>query len=339
MAKLQDMIVIKGNTIKNRIVMEPLYTFSFQGDNGSFYGKQHLEHYSRCAKGGVGLLIVQGTFVMGAVDASGLWSEDNTKVLKQISNHCHEQGVIAMMQLSCGDQDINGMTISEINHMQLNMTEAAVRACELGFEGAEFHFAHGFTLCKFLDASFNQRTDQYGGNIGNRARILTEVIPQIRKRTHEKFILGVRMGEYQPESKDGIEAAKTFEEAGIDILNISFGMKPPEYSLIEGFPCSAMTYSACKIKKEVNIPVIAVNEIRTEAQARYLIENDCVDFVGVGRAVLADPEFANHLLNGEPINKCHGCKGCLWFKDHTKCPARKVLENNADFGITGMQPI
>jgi 2,4-dienoyl-CoA reductase-like NADH-dependent reductase (Old Yellow Enzyme family) len=324
MAKLQKTLTIRNNTIKNRIVMVPMVTFSFRGDNGSYYGRQHIEHYTARAKGGAGLIIVQATPVFGAVGATERWSEDNTGTLKQIAGNCHEYGAAIMMQLACGDQNINEFTLSEIRSMQQDMKQAAVTACELGFDGAEFHFAHGFTLCKFLDATYNQRTDQYGGNVENRTRILVEILPEIRKKTHEKFILGVRMGEYLPESKDGIEAAKTFEKAGIDILNISFGMKPPVQPVPEGFLCSSMTYSGCKIKKEVNVPVIAVNEVRTEKQVRFLIENDYVDFAGIGRGMLADPEFANHVLRSEPINQCHGCKNCLWFTDHTKCPARKI---------------
>lgn len=68
--------------------------------------------------------------------------------------------------------------------------------------------------------------------------------------------------------------------------------------------------------------MIAVNEIRTEEQVRFLIENDYVDFVGIGRAMLADAEFANHVINSEPVNKCVGCKDCFWLTDHTKCSAR-----------------
>ena len=105
------------------------------------------------------------------------------------------------------------------------------------------------------------------------------------------------MDEYLPESKDGIEVAKTFEKAGIDLLHISFGMQAPVHPVPEDFICSLMTYSGCKIKKEVNIPVIAVNEIRTEEQVRFLIENNYADFAAIGRGMLADPEFANHVVN------------------------------------------
>jgi 2,4-dienoyl-CoA reductase-like NADH-dependent reductase (Old Yellow Enzyme family) len=109
------------------------------------------------------------------------------------------------------------------------------------------------------------------------------------------------------------------------LLNISFGMKMPEGPAPQGFPLSAVTFSGCRIRKEVHIPVIAVNGIRTAEQANYLVEQDCADLVGIGRAMLADPDFANHVLSGEPVNACHGCKDCYWFTDHTKCPGVKSL--------------
>ena len=326
MAKLLDPLTIRGNTIKNRIVMEPMYTFSFHGDNGSFYGSRHLEHYTARAKGGAGLIILQATAVFGARSSAEKWTDDNTRTLRQIAAACHGYGAAVMMQLACGDLDINTLTLSEIHTMQEDMAQAAVTACELGFDGAEFHFAHGYTLCKFLDASYNRRADEYGGNIQNRTRILTDILPEIRRKTHDKFILGVRMGEFQPESADGIAAARIFEKAGIDILNISFGMAPSLLPTVpEGFICSPMTYSGCRIKKEVGIPVIAVNEIRTEKQVRYLIENDLADLAGIGKGMLADPEIAGHVLNHEPVNMCRGCKKCFWFTDHTKCPARNSI--------------
>lgn len=323
--KLEDPLVIRGHTIKNRIVMEPMMTFSFHGDNGSFYGSQHLEHYTARAKGGAGLVILQATAVSGAATATEKWSADNTDVLRRIAENCHEYGAAVMMQLSCGNIDINAMTVSDIHAMQRDMIQAAVTAYRLGFDGVEFHFAHGFTLCKFLDAAYNRRTDAYGGDAAHRAAVLTEILPEIREKTGAHFILGVRMGECQPAHDGGIAAAHAFEKAGIDLLNISFGMKPPEGPVPKGFPCSAMTLSGCRMKKEVRLPVIAVNEIRTAEQARYLVAHDLVDLVGVGRAMLTDPDFAHHVLRGEPVNPCLGCKRCRWFTDHTKCPGVKAL--------------
>ena len=189
MANLTDELLVRGNRIKNRIVMAPMVTFSFSGDNGSYYGKQHIEHYTLRAKGGAGLIIVQATRVVGAADSKNMWSPDNVATLKQIADNCHGNGATIMMQLSCGDTDINELTTDEVRTMQADMKQAALSACQMGCDGVEYHFAHGFTLCKFLDASYNKRTDQYGGGTENRTRILTELLPEIRNGTHDKFIL------------------------------------------------------------------------------------------------------------------------------------------------------
>ena len=132
--KLEDPLVIRGCTIKNRIVMEPMMTFSFHGDGGSFYGSQHLAHYTARAKGGAGLIILQATAVFGAAVAAEKWSADNTDVLRRIAENCHEYGAAVMMQLSCGDADINAMTVSDIHAMQRDMVQAAVTAGRLGFD-------------------------------------------------------------------------------------------------------------------------------------------------------------------------------------------------------------
>ncbi|AJG99180.1 NADH-dependent flavin oxidoreductase [Clostridium beijerinckii] len=328
MAKITDSIAIRGNLIKNRIVMAPMHPFSFHGDDGAFYGKQHIEHYTERAKGGTGLIIMQAARVFGATNSTNLWSCENIAVLKRIVDNCHEYGTTIMIQLSCTDTNINELSIDEISSMQADMKQAAISACEIGFDGVEYHFAHGFTLSKFIDKSYNKRTDKYGGEAINRTRILIELLPEIREKTHEKFMIGVRMGEYLPESQDGIEVSKIFEKAGVDLLHISFGMNPPTHDIPKGFKCSPMTYSGCKIKKEVNIPVIAVNEIKTEEQVRFLIENDYVDFAAIGRGMFTDLEFANHVINGQAVHKCFGCGGslekCKWFTDHTLCPGRKV---------------
>lgn len=71
--------------------------------------------------------------------------------------------------------------------------------------------------------------------------------------------------------------------------------------------------------------MIAVGEIRTEEQVRFLIDNDHVDLAGIGRGLLTDPEFANHVLRSEPVNLCHSFKNCFWFTDHTKCLARQSI--------------
>jgi NADPH2 dehydrogenase len=232
-----------------------------------------------------------------------------------------------MMQLSCGNIEINDLTIEDIHMIQEDMKQAAIGACKIGYDGVEYHFAHGFTLCKFMDSYYNKRIDQYGGNIENRVRILTEILEEIRKGTHEKFMISLRMGAYTTNLEDGIQTAKHLEERGIDLLHVSSGMDMPEIEIPKDFICSPKTYSGTLIKKAIHIPVIVVNEIQTATQVNYLIENEYADLVGIGKGMLADEEFANHVLQDKPINKCFNCgksRGmCFWFEDHMKCPAGK----------------
>lgn len=82
------------------------------------------------------------------------------------------------------------------------------------------------------------------------------------------------------------------------------------------FKIKAQFTNGCKIKKEVNISVIAVNENRKEEHVRLLIENKYVVSADIGIGMLADPEFTNDVINSEPLDKCSGYKRCFWFTDH-----------------------
>lgn len=309
--------------------MPPMVCFSFKGDNGGRYGEQHVSHYTQRAKGGTGLIIIQATSVLGAGKQLGVWSDEQIAPLKAIAQNCRSYGSTVMMQLYCEDENINEVSAEQINSMQVDCIAAAAMAKQAGFDGVEYHFAHGYTLCRFLDPISNQRNDRYGGSLENRVRIITEIIPEIRKVAGEDFIISARMGGNIPDVPGAIEVAKALEEAGIDLLHISFGMQEPTDAVPANFKGSIIAYNGSEIKKHVNIPVIAVSGIVTGEQGKFLVENDYVDLVAIGRGLFADENWANKILADEPIHQCHSCgdtlRKCLWFVDHTKCPARKSI--------------
>lgn len=320
MPTLSDPLLIRGNRLKNRLVMPPMVPFSLKGDNGEYYGRQHVEHYADRARGGAAMIIVQATSVFGAASSTEEWTLGSQDALREIACHCRAHDVIAVMQLSCDDLDVNTLFGRQLTAMQSEMRHAAVRAHELGFHGVEFHCAHGYTLCRFLDAAHNRRRDAFGGTVENRLRIVTDVLPEIRAETPDAFFVGVRMGEYQPGTEDGLEAARVFDAAGVDFFDISYGMEPPPDVLpFPGYPASATTYSAYRIKQATDKPVIAVTEIRDGRTARYLVGEGYADLAAVGRGMLADAEFANHVLSNRPVRRCRGCRECFWFTDHTRC--------------------
>ena len=329
MPSITTPLTVRGRTIKNRIAMLPMVTFPYIGKGEDYYNEQHLLHYTQAAENGAGLIILQSTNVAGVEREQGMWTPGSLAILKQIAKNARENGATAMMQLAGGsdrDKDINQWSTDDVLARQRELKLAAIKAHELGFHGVEYHFAHGFTLCRFMDGAANQRTDEFGGSLENRCRIVTDILPEVRAQVPEDFIISARMGQFTPTSEDGVATAQHLEQCGLDMLSVSFGMTVPEGPVPDGFGFSPVTHSGYVIKQAVSVPVIGAFGIRTPEQAKGLVENRYADLTGLGRAMLADPRFAANLLHGTPFRPCISCKNCSWFTNTLRCPARKLPE-------------
>jgi 2,4-dienoyl-CoA reductase-like NADH-dependent reductase (Old Yellow Enzyme family) len=296
--------------------------FSFPSGDDGFYSPQHRDHYLAVAEGGPGMLIIQATDVAGVKEAGGMWTPGSKKILGEIAAGLTRLGVVGIMQLACGDTDINALTTQEIVDKGSELAAATQVAGELGFAGVEYHFAHGFYLSRLLDGGENRRQDAYGGSIENRTRIVRDLLPEIRRQGGENFILGLRMGTEIPTLSEGLAAAKLLAAAGIDFLDISFGLDKPRTAPPASFPFEAITYAGWLVKQAVEVPVIGVFGLRSAAAVNQLLASDYADLAGVGRGFLADPLFARHVLQGETLAPCRDCPECAWFTDHRRCPAR-----------------
>ncbi|OIQ50572.1 NADH oxidase [Pseudodesulfovibrio hydrargyri] len=322
-------LTVRDRTIKNRITQLPMVPFPFIEDGKDYYNTQHLHHYARAAENGAGLIIVQSTRVEGVTREQGMWTPGSRSILERIAENARLSGATIMIQLSIEPEqgkDINQWSTEAVLEKQNELKEAALKARELGFHGVEYHFAHGFTLCQFMDAGANRRTDQFGGSLENRCRIVTDILPEVRAGAGDDFIISARMGEFTPTSEEGIATARHLEQCGMDMLSVSFGMTVPEGPVPEGFEFSPVTHSAHVIKQAVSVPVIGAFGIRTPEQAKGLVEKEYADLAGLGRAMLADPRFAANLLHGTPYHPCISCKNCSWFTNTLRCPARKLPE-------------
>jgi len=332
--------------IKNRIVLPPMVTFSFANEEG-FVSKKNIKHYENIAKGGAGLIIVEATCVNQkgrlSQDQLGIWSDDYIEGLSKLVQVCHENDAKVMIQLhhaglrtpqavtgdrisssnyQKGDIVARAMTIEEIHALQDDFIQGAIRAEKAGFDGIELHGAHSYLMTQFFSSKINNRTDEYGGNLDNRLRVAAEIFKGIKKKVKEDFIVGIRMGCNEPDLETSIVMAKKFETLGMDFLHISTGFDntPIKGEIPEDFPGNWIVYGATKIKEQVDIPIIAVNSIKTPEQASYLIEHDLVDFVAIGRGQLADHNFVNHIKDRKEIATCLGCKPCRWFTNGDQCP-------------------
>ncbi len=335
-------------TLKNRVVMTSMTT-GYAGLDGA-PTEQLCRYYEERARGGVGLIVTE-IFKLnldhGVAFPRQLYALNpmNIQPLAQMVDRVHQYGTKIFAQLHHGGStndpalnhgrivapsavpNVSGimpepLTIEEIEELKGQFIGSAAAVKAAGFDGVEIHAAHGYLLCEFLSAAFNKREDQYGGSIENRCRLICEIIQGIKAACGRNFPVGVRFScdEHDPSHPDsitldeGVEMAKCFEAAGADVIDVSNGNyfvayseNEEPYSYEEG--CRAPETSA--IKNAVSVPVIGVSNIKNPETAERLLEDGVCDFVGLGRANIADPEWCKKAAAG--CNECiHHCIGCLY---------------------------
>lgn len=212
------------------------------------------------------------------------------------------------------------LTVEQIHQIVEKFGEAARRVKEAGIDGVEIHAAHGYLLSEFLSRSCNKRTDEYGGDLKNRARIVLEVVEAVRDRVGADYPVWIRMDgrEFGLEegitTEEGLELARMFEEAGVDAINVSGygGIRGGFYDAPIVYPPGNLVSLAEGIKRVVNIPVIAVGRISAEL-GEEVLRRGKADFIAMARAILADPEYPNKVASGkmEDIRPCILCYHCV----------------------------
>ena len=212
-------------------------------------------------------------------------------------------------------------TTDDIAWVVDQFADAADRVQRAGLDGMEIHAAHGYLISTFLSPRYNKRTDEYGGSIENRARLLVEIIRAVRARCGADFALIVRIdgreyadGGITPELS--AEYAVLAEAAGADAIHVT--ASSPN-AMGAGFTDGPLPWKpdqylglAAVVKQRVSIPVIAVGRIMPEAAETHISNGDC-DFVSMGRQLLADPEIPAKLLAGraEYVRTCINCFVCV----------------------------
>ena len=204
--------------------------------------------------------------------------------------------------------------------MGKKFVKAAMMAKMAGMDGVELHAAHGYLLNQFMSPLTNKRTDRYGGDFVNRMRLIAEIIIGIRYACGPDFPVSVRISanEYLEggiDLKEGVRIARYLESLGIVSINVSCGTYATGDTIVEPYyrdECWKKDLAAT-IKAAVKIPVIAVNTVKNPATAEKLLEDGVCDYVALGRAQLADAEWAKKAREGKEhlIRKCMGCMFCF----------------------------
>lgn len=257
-------------------------------------------------------------------------------------------------RLSIGDNYLNQDTVEitkgEIKQFSEMMAESAYRQKQVGFDFLELHATHGYLFRQFLSPMDNHREDEYGGSLENRMRFAVETVQAIRATVGDDFGLTMRLAAMEPELDgitldDGCRAAIELERAGVDALIISEGVNAHPRGFISScvpfyvsFPRNCYANWAAAIKKVVNIPVVATGRILRPEEAEAILQEDQADIIGLGRAVIADPEWVNKTAAGAwgNIAPCLGCNFCFDYTggaNHMTCAvnARVCAEAETEY--------
>lgn len=364
--------------IRNRIVMLPMGAY-FPGPTGEMSDRTRAYYVER-AKGGVGLIIVglSGVTPREQPITRNYTTLAETNLLPShyhLTEAVHAHGAKIGIQLChVGAQatmdDWGGkpplspsgieqlsvagkafpkprpMTRQEIYQLIEQYGVAGQNARRAGYDLVEIHGAHGYLLNAFLSPATNKRTDEFGGSIENRSRIVVEIIKEIHRLAGKDFPVGVRISahEFIPGGltlDDSPVVAKILAGAGAAYINVGAGTYASQHKMNDVMRMEEgwKEYIWAAIKQAVDVPVIAGGGNRTPEFCNNLIAQGKSDFIGLARPMLADPYWAAHAKQGQgqEIRPCLSCLRCLFapgggFQVVRHCTVNPMWGREVDYG-------
>jgi 2,4-dienoyl-CoA reductase-like NADH-dependent reductase (Old Yellow Enzyme family) len=305
----------KSTTFRNRIVMPPMVTGKAAADGA--VTEATIEHYGRRADAGTGAIIVEATYVDdgGRCWSHGLGAAEDRHVagLRRLVERIRGAGAVAAVQLVHGgpqaSSEVSGsptvgpsavapsdrasvpreLTREGILLIQGRFADAAARAIEAGFDAVEVHGAHGFLLDSFLSARRNRRTDEYGGPIEARMRMLVETCRQVRARIGERGLLVCRISIFNKRNEgftrdDFAALVGGLARADIDVLHLSTdGAMRPYF----GGRRSLGQW----VKEFSSLPVIAAGGLGDPEQAERAVAEGHCDLAAIGSAMMENADW------------------------------------------------
>lgn len=318
-------------TLRSRIIVSPMCQYSSED---GFANDWHLVHLGSLARGGAALVFTEATAVsdIGRISPQdlGIYRDEHGDRLKQIAEFIKSQGAVPGIQLNHAgrkastvrpwDKGITAsieaggwepigpgserfadgyprpraMTLDDIKLVKSQFVAAAKRALEAGFQVVEIHAAHGYLLHQFLSPLSNHRTDDYGGTPENRARLLLEVLDEIRTIWPAEWPVMVRISatdwtEGGLTITDTIQVAKWMKEHGAEMIDVSTGGNVAHAKIPVG-PGYQITFAE-QIRKGAGIPTAAVGMITSPHQAESILASGQADAVVLARELLRNPHW------------------------------------------------
>ena len=364
-------MTIRHMTVKNRIVMMPMGTnFGEQNGEMSFL---HINYYEQRAKGGTGLLIVENASVDSPQGSNGttqlrIDSDNYIPRLYKLCENVHKHGACIAIQINhagasamssrIGMQPVSAsdvpskeggeiprpLTKEEILNIVRKYAEAARRAQICGFDAVEIHAGHSYLISQFLSPIYNKRTDEFGGSAENRTRFARMILEAVRKQVGPHFPIFLRIrADALMEGGNTLEdtlAYLEYLEKEVDVFDVSCGLNGSiQYQIDANYlPDGWRSYMARAVKEKFGKPCIAVGNIRHPQIAEEILAKGDADFIGMGRGLIAEPEWVNKVEYGNEcdLRSCISCNiGCaghrIGLNQPIRCTVNPAVNSGEDY--------
>jgi 2,4-dienoyl-CoA reductase-like NADH-dependent reductase (Old Yellow Enzyme family)/thioredoxin reductase len=364
---LFEPLELAGLRLANRLAMLPMGT-GLPSEDG-FATDETVAYYARRAAGGIGLISLEASLIAPESLVVGpelrLHGSEFVPGLRRIAEAVHEHGVPVGIQLwHPGRQTLrsepvapspiplsprtpvpHALTREDITRLIGLYASSAVHCREAGLDFVEVHGAHCYLPCEFLSPLSNQREDEYGGSLENRARFMLDIVAAIRAAAGDDYPIFFRIS--GDECADGgftiddtVRVAAWLEAAGVVCISVSAGNW---YALHMTIPPMSMEHGcllplAARIKEAVSIPVIAAGRMDDVELAERAVSAGQADLIGLGRALIADPDWPRKVREGrvEEIRPCIACNACVDLVargEEARCAVNPAVGRDGTFAI------
>lgn len=318
-------------TLDNRIIIAPMCMYSAVDGLANDW---HFQHWSSMLMSSAGLFIIEATAVTPAGRISdsdlGIWDDERAEAIKlhlnkarKIANapvgiqlaHAGRKASTPVpwksdiknpwqvfapsaIRYSASYPDPVALTLNEIETIIEEFVQAALRSQAIGIDLIEIHAAHGYLIHEFLSPITNKRTDQYGGNLANRMRLLLDIIDRLNAHPDFTLPIGVRIsatdwvdGGFDIE--EAIEVAKCIADKKCVYIHVSSAGLSDEQKIPVG-PLYQVPLAQAIKQAVPNLPVIAVGLITKPEEAESILNHQQADLIGLARAMLYNPRWPWH---------------------------------------------
>lgn len=352
-----------GNVeIKNRIVRSATYTHSATDDG--YVTDEMIKFHTDLAKGGLGLIITGITTIdkVGTISpgqaclyhdsyiegqkklVKAVHDYSDTKIAPQLS-HSGRQGLTPIAPSSItfreGDRVPKELTIEEVNEVVKNFIDAGRRTYEIGYDLVQLNSGHGWLLSNFLSPFTNKRTDEFGGSMENRMRILVDIYNGIVDEIGKNFPIIVKL-----QTQDFVEGGITLEEGksiAKKLVDLGFAAIEPSGGSGEISRLYKIRYPSVKVQSQDDenyfLPavkelkpimkdskIILMGGVRNPLIVEKLLQENTIDFIAMSRPLICEPDLPKRWKDGDlspPL--CNSCNSC-YFSTRTGIVACTVKE-------------